>query len=107
MDYTDDNKIEPEQTCPYLNRCPLLASQLDTLPTLVDRFKTNYCFKNHHVCARRWIHDFLGFEKVPDLMMPQQHDWAEQLLFEAGVSYKAFEQKYRVPLPCFEVKKAL
>lgn len=97
MDCADENEITHGQDCPHLNQCPL-ASQLGSLRTLIDRFKTNYCFKNHHVCARRWIHDFLGVEKVPELMMPQQHDWAEQLLFEAGVSYKAFEQTYRVPL---------
>lgn len=93
-----DKEIITGQRCPYMETCRIIQDQQDSLPSLVKRFKNRYCFKNHHVCARRWIQDFLGVEKVPDLMMPQQYDWAEQLLFEAGVPYTTFEEKYRVLL---------
>jgi hypothetical protein len=69
----------------------------DKLPGLIHRFRDNYCLKNHRACSRRWVQDFLGPDKVPELMMPQQHDWAEQLLFESGVRYAAFQAKYNIP----------
>lgn len=84
--------------CPYLTTCRIIQPQRDKLVKLADRFKEDYCFKNHKGCARRWIKDFLGAEKVPELMMPQQHEWAEQLLFDAGVGYTAFQKKYGASL---------
>ena len=72
----------------------LLKNHQANLPGLVNRFKEHYCGKDHYLCARRWIRDFLGAEKVPELLMPQQHDWAEQLLIEAGVKYSEFQEKY-------------
>ena len=97
MAYGDKNESLSGQGCPYTETCRMIQGQQESLPSLIDRFKKNYCFKNHHACARRWIQDFLGAEEIPDLMMPQQHDWAEQLLFESGVSYTAFEERYRMP----------
>ena len=97
MTEIDKKEIASEQCCPYLEVCGLIQTHQDNLPGLVDRFKQDYCFHNHLACSRRWIQDFLGAEKVPELMMPQQHEWAEQLLFEANVSYTAFEQKYHMP----------
>ncbi len=94
----ETNDTAREQCCPHMNICRMIQVQEGTLPTLIDRFKANYCFNNHHVCARRWVYDFLGAKAVPELMMPQQRDWAEQLLFEADVSYTAFEKAYRLPL---------
>lgn len=82
--------------CPYYEVCGIIQNHQDKLPGLINRFKQSYCFKNHHLCSRRWIKDFLGIEKVPELMMPQQHGWAEQLLFESGVRYADFQAKYRM-----------
>lgn len=98
MEDTEKNEIAWEQCCPHMTICRMIQAHEGTLLTLIDRFKTHYCFNNHHACARRWVHDFLGAEAVPDLLMPQQHDWAEQLLFEADVSYTAFEKAYRLSL---------
>ncbi len=82
------------QPCPYLETCSLICNHRDKLPGLIDRFMARYCYKNHQACSRRWIREFLGAEKVPDLMMPQQRDWAEQLLFEAGIRYRSFQEKF-------------
>ena len=96
----NENETLSEQCCPYMQECMILTTHQENLPGLVNRFKNHYCLKNHHVCARRWIQDFLGIESVPELMMPQQHDWAEQLLMEAGVKYTEFQEKYRMSPSC-------
>lgn len=98
MIHSNENEISSGQSCPYMEGCDILKTHQDNLPGLVNRFKEHYCLKNHHVCARRWIRDFLGVESVPELMMPQQHDWAEQLLIEAGVKYSDFQERYRMTL---------
>ncbi|MBL7214118.1 MAG: hypothetical protein ISS71_00405 [Phycisphaerae bacterium] len=99
MTETDKKENSSGQRCPYFKTCEFIQSQEDKLPRLTNQFKENYCLKNYYACSRRWIQDFLGAEKVPELMMPQQHDWAEQLLFESGVRYTAFQQKYRSSRP--------
>ena len=93
-----DKQDAAEKHCPYLDRCDLIQNHVEHLPGLIDRFKARYCLKRPFACSRRWIWDFLGAEKVPELMMPQQRDWAEQLLFEAGIRYSTFREKYGTPL---------
>jgi len=91
----DQNQTLKTQ-CPHLEECRLLRDHRENLPGLVTRFKEHYCISHHHLCARRWIRDFLGVDQIPELMMPQQHYWAEQLLMEAGINYSEFLSKYSV-----------
>ena len=100
MTQSNEKETSSGRYCPYMEVCNILKTHQENLPGLVNRFREHYCLKNHHVCARRWIWDFLGPENVPELMMPQQHDWAEQLLIEAGVKYSDFQEKYRVSPSC-------
>ena len=95
------------QSCPHFKTCGMIYALQDKLPELIQRFKQNYCHKNHKACSRRWVQDFLGAEKVPELMMPQQYDWAEQLLFESGIRYAAFEKMYQKPRCTPDGKKTL
>ena len=83
--------------CPYWDTCDIIQGQHHKLPTLADRFEQTYCLGNYNGCSRRWIRDFLGAEKVPELMLPHQYEWAQQILTESGIGYTAFRQKFRRP----------
>lgn len=87
----------PRDLCPHLEMCDIIQGQQERFPGLVERFQQNYCLKNHNYCSRHWIWDFLGAEKVPALMMPHQHDWAQQVLTDSGIGYKVFRQKFPKP----------
>ena len=86
------------QPCPYVDSCGLFMELGPNMPGLIERLKGHYCFRNHGVCSRRWVREFLGTERVPKLMMPQQRDWAQRLLLEAGVPYTEFERRCQTSL---------
>lgn len=52
---------------------------------------------SHASCCRRWIWEFLGAEKVPELMLPHQRDWAQQILMDAGIGYAVLRQRFSNP----------
>ena len=85
------------ELCPHLKSCNMIQHDHEKFPELIERFKQNYCLQKHHRCSRRWIWDFLGFEKVPELMMPHQHDWAQQVLIDTGIGYNTFREKFPKP----------
>ena len=85
------------ELCPYFETCDMIQGGHERFPELVGRFKQKYCSGNHTACSRRWVWDFLGVEKVPELMMPQQHDWAQQILTDSGVAYNTFREKFPKP----------
>ena len=87
----------PAEPCPYLETCDIIQDGREQFPELVNQFKQKYCSGNHTACCRWWIWDFLGAEKVPELMMPHQHDWAQQVLTDSGIGYSAFREKFPKP----------
>ncbi len=76
-------KPEPFQ-CPNLETCPFFKEHQSSMPELAKKLKSNYCLHDNAECARLLVCRVLGPESVPVLMMPHQHDWAVQILMDAG-----------------------
>jgi hypothetical protein len=85
--------MEPIMLCPYHEKCPMFGNQICTeFPPLSEKLKDQYCRGNFESCARKCIRDTVDKESVPKLMLPQQHDWARQILSEKGVSITQITQ---------------
>ena len=53
------------------------------MPELVERIQDTYCTKPaRSECARFKIAQSVGTEKVPPLMLPEQVEWAQQIIEE-------------------------
>jgi hypothetical protein len=73
--------------CVYHEKCPMFGNQICTdYPTLSEKLKDQYCRGNPELCARKRVREAINKEAVPQLMLPQQYDWAQQLLTEHGIS---------------------
>jgi hypothetical protein len=68
-------ECELTQTCPFFNE-PTIC----TMSELVKQLKTTYCLGDNTKCARFGLYKALGRKVVPKLMLPNQHDWARQIL---------------------------
>ena len=93
----EEKENSSAELCPHLESCDMIRGGHESFPELVDRFKQKYCSANHNACSRRWVWDLLGAEKVPELMMPHQHDWAQQVLTDSGIGYSVFREKFPKP----------
>ncbi len=73
--------------CVYHEKCPMFTNQIYTdYPTLSEKLKVQYCRGDFELCARKCLRDTLGKEAVPRLMLPQQYEWAQQILTDHGIS---------------------
>ncbi|MHC4232371.1 MAG: hypothetical protein ACYSQY_05335 [Planctomycetota bacterium] len=81
MSETND-KTEDLQ-CPLMDTCAFLCENRTTMPELVERIQDTYCTKPaRSECARFKIAQSVGTEKVPPLMLPEQVEWAQQIIEE-------------------------
>lgn len=81
MSETND-KTEDLQ-CPLMDTCVFLRENRTTMPELVERIQDTYCTKPaRSECARFKIAQSVGTEKVPPLMLPEQVEWAQQIIEE-------------------------
>ena len=77
-----NNKTEDLQ-CPLMDTCAFLCENRTTMPELVERIQDTYCTKPaRSECARFKIAQSVGTEKVPPLMLPEQVEWAQQIIEE-------------------------
>ncbi|MHC5173134.1 MAG: hypothetical protein ACYSPJ_05155 [Planctomycetota bacterium] len=76
--------------CPFMDTCALLRENRTTMPELITRIQDTYCTKPaRSECARFQIAQSLGLEKVPPLMLPEQVQWAEQIIEECDRDLEA------------------
>lgn len=68
--------------CLYLEQCDLIQKNKTSMPNLVERIQKYYCSKLTFQCARRLIYDILGVSFVPPLLLPNQWEWAKQIICE-------------------------
>jgi hypothetical protein len=71
-------ECELNQTCPFFNDAIVCD-----LPELIKQLKHTYCLGNNTQCARYSIFRVLGRNAVPKSLMPNQHEWAKQILLDA------------------------
>ena len=71
--------------CPFMDQCRFLHENRTKMPELIARIQDTYCTKPACCrCARFRISQSLGLAKVPALMLPDQIDWARQIVQEFG-----------------------
>ena len=69
--------------CPCLNECTFVCSNQANMPELVQRIKDRYCTNSAWgECARYRVYQSLGAREVPPLMLPDQVNWARQVIEE-------------------------
>lgn len=76
------DEMSQQWQCPLLDQCELISENLDKMPELILRTKDRFCSNPELECARRRIKQTLGDKMVPPLMLPEQMDWAEQIIDE-------------------------
>lgn len=70
--------------CNFLENCPFFSTpEMVDRPHLIDYLKTVYCRSDFQNCCRYRIAAALGCEHIPSLMMPDQMEWARQILKES------------------------
>ena len=81
--------------CVYHEKCPMFTNQICMdYPTLSEKLKDQYCRGNPELCARKCLRDTLGKEAVPQLMLPQQYEWAQQILADHNISISEINQMF-------------
>ena len=82
-----------EHQCPLLDQCDLIHENATKKPELIRRIQSHYCTKTAHCqCARFQVHQSRGSAAVPPLMLPEQIDWAQQIIEEYGCDARTEEQ---------------
>ena len=75
--------------CPFMDQCRFLRENRTKMPELIARIMDTYCTKSACCrCARFRIAQSLGLHAVPPLMLPDQIDWARQIVQECGVNFE-------------------
>lgn len=86
-----NNELLSETTdcqCPFLSLCNFVRDNKTKFPDLVARIQNNYCSKPACCrCARFRIYQILGADGVPLLMLPDQTEWARQIVEECGSGF--------------------
>lgn len=62
-------------TCNYKTSCDFYNDRLDSIPALAELMKENYCLGNFLACARYAFAKANGCSKVPDHILPNEHDF--------------------------------
>ena len=80
---TKDSYGSAEEQCPNIGCCKLIGEKGLTTPGLINRIKSQYCtILDHQHCARFHVCQALDSDKVPTLMLPNQTEWAQQIIQE-------------------------
>jgi hypothetical protein len=85
--------------CPHIGSCSLIQQNTARMPNLVQRIRDYYCAWESLRCARRWLYDTLGHSFVPPLLLPNQWEWARQIVTETEDDGKLSENDFVKPFP--------
>ena len=82
-----------ERQCPFLDQCDFIHKNVTKTPELIQRIRSRYCTKTAYCqCARFQVHQSWGADAVPPLMLPEQTDWARQVIEEYECDSRTDEQ---------------
>jgi hypothetical protein len=67
--------------CEHIHKCSFFSnSTVLKMTNLVQDLQKSYCCGDFTRCARYSVAHAVGKNAVPELMMPNQHDWARQII---------------------------
>ena len=81
--------------CPFLSQCDFIRENEAKMPELIHRIQSEYCTKALSRCARFRVRQALGPDALPPLLLPDQLDWARQIIEEYGRDPRTDEQTAR------------
>lgn len=90
---TTESQNIPDKICPYIEQCDLVTKNMSRMPKLIKRIQSYYCNKLTSQCARRWIFDTLGKRYLPPLLLPNQWEWAREIICEHDENEKTKSPK--------------
>lgn len=97
---SNESNFTSSDQCQMIGKCPFFNSFQEKCPALVERLKQAYCLNDNSRCARFHIRKTLGPEHVPVTMMPQQWEWTNMILIDAGRPTETRDpQEMVIPLP--------
>jgi len=68
--------------CKNLEKCPFFNDKMAKMPATSKLFKRQYCNSGFNECARYIIADMVGSSEVPKDLFPNQHERANNIIFE-------------------------
>jgi len=66
--------------CELLGGCPFFNDHMKGFDTVKEILKEKYCRQDKSGCARYMVFKALGRPKVPADLIPNQVDWAQQII---------------------------
>ena len=82
-----------EHQCPLFDQCDFIHENATKTPELIRRIQNHHCTKTTYFkCARFHVTQSLGLDAVPPLMLPEQTDWARQVIEEYDRDPRTDEQ---------------
>ena len=78
---TNNNQVTV--ACPFEHQCAFILNNREKMPERIDKTRKQYCANSFSACARVKVYETLGPSCVPSLLLPNQHEWAKQILFDA------------------------
>ena len=86
----ETNNTTKDLRCPFMDTCAFLRENRTKMPELIERIQDTYCIKPaYSECARFQVSQSVGLAKVPSLMLPEQVEWAQQIIEESDRDLKA------------------
>ena len=73
---------QSECKCPFLDQCDFVKDNETKIPELIQRTRQRYCCNHPERCARHNLYETIDPDVVPPLMLPDQHEWARQIIEE-------------------------
>ena len=82
----EKNEVTEHYECPFLPQCRFIQNNIQNMPELIQRTQDHFCTVSDAACARRYLYKTVGPQRVPDLLLPKQAGWAEQIIevYEEG-----------------------
>lgn len=68
--------------CPFLLQCTFMETHQEKTPELAQWFYKQHCTSESTKCALRMVYETLGSDAGKVLMLPDQIDWADQIIAE-------------------------
>ena len=72
----------PSDGCVLHGKCKVISDNRVDMPDFTRHLEDYFCKQTCHQCARFQVYEALGLDAIPALMLPDQYDWARQIIEE-------------------------
>jgi hypothetical protein len=75
----------PSDGCVLQGKCKVISDNRVDMPDFTRHLEDYFCKQTRHQCARFQVYEALGLDAIPALMLPDQYDWARQIIEERRI----------------------